>query len=99
VILIETGTIRVFDALMCPYDLRAGKSEIITFSMGMPLMWDKGLHIQLCYKATLVKRCDYRIPANVKFWEKNQADGSYLRSALYLVNFEREVASNRFRYE
>ena len=84
VLLIETGTHLIIDALICPY--RIGKRVRIikllrSVSAGMLLMWDRGLHSYKMVSATLKQSCHYlgRLPANVKFEvEQVLDDGSYL---------------------
>jgi len=84
VILIESGTHLIFDALMCPYKIgeRVRALKLLrSVTHGMLLMWDRGLHSYAMVQATVSKSCDYlgRIPANVKFLnEVALDDGSYL---------------------
>ncbi len=50
-------------------------------SVGMLLMWDRGLHSYAMVQATLIQKSDYlgRIPKNVKFpVQQVLSDGSYL---------------------
>lgn len=88
VMLIEAGTHLIFDALMCPISIgeRVRALKLLrSVSVGMLLMWDRGLHSYAMVQATLAQGCDYlgRIPTNVKFLvEDPLADGSYLRSDL-----------------
>jgi len=84
VILVEAGTHLIFDALICPISMGErvrAKKLLRSVSVGMLLMWDRGLHSYAMVKATRVQGCDYlgRIPTNVKFIvEESLADGSYL---------------------
>lgn len=84
VLLIETGTHLIVDALMCPYRIGERvrvKKLLRSVSQGMLLMWDRGLHSYAMVKATLAQKCDYlgRVPKNVKLSvEKVLEDGSYL---------------------
>lgn len=84
VILVETGTHLIFDALICPYKMgeRVRALRLLrSVTKEMLLMWDRGLHSYAMVSATLSKGCDYlgRIPSNVKFInEIQQEDGSYL---------------------
>ena len=84
VLLVETGTHLIVDALLCPYRigerLRAIKL-LRACSQGMLLMWDRGLHSYRMVYATLNQECQYlgRVAKNVKFpIEKVLEDGSYL---------------------
>ena len=57
------------------------KKLLRTVTVGMLLMWDRGLHSYGMVNATLAQGCQYlgRVPANVKFEvEKVLDDGSYL---------------------
>ena len=84
VILVETGTHLIFDALICPYKMgeRVRALRLLrSVTKEMLLMWDRGLHSYAMVSATLSKGCDYlgRIPSNVKFLNETQLeDGSYL---------------------
>lgn len=84
VMLIETGTDLIVDALMCPYRIGErvrAKKLLRSVTTGMLLMWDRGLHSYPMVNATLANGCNYlgRIPKNVKFSvEKVLEDGSYL---------------------
>jgi hypothetical protein len=84
VMLIETGTHLIVDALMCPYRIGErvrAKKLLRSVSEGMLLMWDRGLHSYAMVQATLATGCEYlgRVPANAKFSvEKVLDDGSYL---------------------
>lgn len=84
VLLIETGTHLIADALMCPYRIGErvrAKKLLRSVRQGMLLMWDRGLHSYVMVQATLKQACDYlgRVPANVKFSvERVLDDGSYL---------------------
>ena len=84
VLLVETGTHLIVDALMCPYRLGErvrAKKLLRSVTFGMLLMWDRGFHSYAMVKATLDQKSDYlgRVPKNVKFLvEKVLPDGSYL---------------------
>lgn len=84
VLLIEAGTHLIVDALMCPYRMGErvrAKKLLRTVTVGMLLMWDRGLHSYGMVNAILAQGCQYlgRVPANVKFEvEKVLDDGSYL---------------------
>ncbi len=84
VLLIETGTHLIVDALICPYRIGERvrvKKLLRSVTAGMLLMWDRGLHSYAMVQATLAQQCDYlgRVPKNVKFpVEKVLEDGSYL---------------------
>lgn len=84
VLLVETGTHLIVDALMCPYRIGErvrAKKLLRSVKAGMLLMWDRGFHSYAMVKATLDQKCDYlgRVPKNVKFLvEKVLPDGSYL---------------------
>ena len=84
VILVETGTHLIFDALICPYLMgeRVRALRLLrSVTKEMLLMWDRGLHSYAMVSATVSKGCDYlgRIPSNVKFINETQLeDGSYL---------------------
>ena len=86
VMLVETGTHLIVDALMCPYRMgeRVRAQKLLRSSSvkeGMLLMWDRGLHSYVMVRATLARSCHYlgRVPANVKFEvELVLDDGSYL---------------------
>jgi hypothetical protein len=72
VMLIEAGTHLIVDALMCPYRIGErvrAKKLLRSVSVGMLLMWDRGLHSYAMVQATRATGCDYlgRVPANVKF--------------------------------
>ena len=84
VLLVEAGTHLIVDALMCPYHIGERvrvKKLLRSVTLGMLLMWDRGLHSYAIVNATIAQGCDYlgRVPANVKF-EVVQVldDGSYL---------------------
>jgi len=84
VLLVEAGTHLIVDALMCPYHMGERvrvKKLLRSVTLGMLLMWDRGLHSYAIINATIAQGCDYlgRVPANVKF-EVVQVldDGSYL---------------------
>ena len=71
VLLIETGTHLIVDALICPYRIgeRVRIQKLLrSVTAGMLLMWDRGLHSYKMVNATLKKSCHYlgRLPANVK---------------------------------
>ena len=84
VLLIETGTHLIVDALMCPYRIGERvrvKKLLRSVTAGMLLMWDRGLHSYAMVQATLAQQCNYlgRVPKNVKFpVEKVLEDGSYM---------------------
>lgn len=84
VLLIESGTHLIVDALICPYRMGERvrvKKLLRSVTQGMLLMWDRGLHSYAMVQATLAQKCDYlgRVPKNVKFpAEKVLEDGSYL---------------------
>jgi hypothetical protein len=84
VILVETGTHLIFDALICPYKMgeRVRALRLLrSVTKEMLLMWDRGWHSYAMVSATVSKGCDYlgRIPSNVKFINETQLeDGSYL---------------------
>jgi Insertion element 4 transposase N-terminal/Transposase DDE domain len=84
VLLIETGTHLIVDALICPYRMgeRVRIQKLLrSVSSGMLLMWDRGLHSYKMVNATIKQSCHYlgRLPANVKFEvEEVLEDGSYL---------------------
>lgn len=84
VMLVETGTHLIVDALMCPYRMgeRVRARKLLrSVKEGMLLMWDRGLHSYVMVRATLARSCHYlgRVPANVKFEvELVLDDGSYL---------------------
>ena len=72
VILVESGTHLITDALMCPYRIgeRVRALKLLrSVSEGMLLMWDRGLHSYKMVNATLKQKCHLlgRVPANVKF--------------------------------
>ena len=84
VVLVETGTHLITDALMCPYRIgeRVRAIKLLrSVGKGMLLMWDRGLHSYKMVNAALSRQCHIlgRVPANVKFEVvKEFADGSYL---------------------
>jgi len=86
VLLVETGTHLIVDALMCPY--RIGEQVRVqkllrSVTEGMLLMWDRGLHSYKMVNATLKQSCYYlgRLPANVKLEvEQVLEDTSYINS-------------------
>lgn len=86
VLLIETGTHLIMDGLMCPYRMGErvrAKKLLRSVTIGMLLMWDRGLHSYAMVHATVAQDYDYlgRVPANVKLEVvKVLEDGSYLRS-------------------
>lgn len=62
VMLIETGTHLIVDALMCPYRIGErvrAKKLLRSVSEGMLLMWDRGLHSYAMVQATLATGCEY----------------------------------------
>lgn len=84
VVLVETGTHLITDALMCPYRIgeRVRAIKLLrSVGEGMLLMWDRGLHSYKMVNATVSRHCHLlgRVPANVKFEVvKEFSDGSYL---------------------
>ncbi|MGH2414003.1 MAG: IS4 family transposase [Microcystaceae cyanobacterium] len=102
VLLIETGTHLIVDALICPYRMgeRVRIQKLLrSVSSGMLLMWDRGLHSYKMVKATLKQSCHYlgRLPANVKFEvEQVLDDGSYL-SWIYPDGKSRKQGAQRIR--
>jgi hypothetical protein len=92
VLLIETGTHLIVDALICPYRIgeRVRIQKLLrSVNSGMLLMWDspmerlrqRGLHSYKMVNATIKQSCHYlgRLPANVKFEvDEVLEDGSYL---------------------
>lgn len=84
VLLIETSTHLIVDALICPYRIgeRVRIQKLLrSVSSGMLLMWDRGLHSYKMVNATIKQSCHYlgRLPANVKFEiDEVLEDGSYL---------------------
>ena len=73
---------------MCPYKMgeRVRALKLLrSVTVGMLLMWDRGLHSYAMVEATVSKGCEYvgRIPSNVKFLNETQLeDGSYVRKDL-----------------
>ncbi len=62
VILIEAGTHLIFDAKMSPYRMgeRVRALKLLrSVTLGMLLMWDRGLHSYAMVQATVDKGCDY----------------------------------------
>jgi hypothetical protein len=102
VLLIETGTHLIVDALICPYRIgeRVRIQKLLrSVTAGMLLMWDRGLHSYKMVNATLQKSCHYlgRLPANVKFEvDEVLADGSYL-SWIYPDGKSRKQGAQRIR--
>ena len=84
VLLVETGTHLITDALICPYRIgeRVRALKLLrSVSESMLLMWDRGFHSYKMVSCTLAQRCQYlgRVPKNVKFPpHKVLDDGSYL---------------------
>ena len=84
VVLVETGTHLMTDALMCPYRIgeRVRAIKLLrSVGEGMLLMWDRGLHSYKMVSAVLSRQAHLlgRVPATVKFEVvKEFADGSYL---------------------
>ncbi len=81
--MIEAGTHLIVDARMCPYRIGErvrAKKLLRSVSVGMLLMWDRGLHSYAMVQATLAHKCDYlgRVPANVKFSVEKVLDGGVL---------------------
>ncbi len=95
VLLIETGTHLITDALMCPYRIGErvrGLKLLRSVNKSMLLMWDRGFHSYRMVNATLTQGCQYlgRVPANVKFpAHQDLDDGSYLS----WINPDRTLAS------
>lgn len=84
VLLIETGTHLITDALLCPYRIgeRVRAIKLLrSINESMLLMWDRGFHSYRMVNATLTQGGQYlgRVPANVKFPAHCVLeDGSYL---------------------
>jgi Insertion element 4 transposase N-terminal/Transposase DDE domain len=84
VLLIETGTHLIVDALICPDRMgeRVRIQKLLrSVNSGMLLMWDRGLHSYKMVNATIKQSCHYlgRLPANVKFEvDEVLEDGSYV---------------------
>lgn len=84
VVLVESGTHLITDALLCPYRMgeRARALKLLrSVGEGMLLMWDRGLHSFKMVQATRQQMAHYlgRVPANVKFEVVEElADGSYM---------------------
>ena len=84
VVLVESGTHLITDALMCPY--RMGErvhalTLLASVGEGMLVMWDRGLHSFKMVHGTLRQTAHFlgRVPANVKFeGVEPLADGSYM---------------------
>jgi Insertion element 4 transposase N-terminal/Transposase DDE domain len=102
VLLIETGTHLIVDALICPYRIgeRVRIQKLLrSVSSGMLLMWDRGLHSYKMVNATRQQSCHYlgRLPANVKFEvEQVLDDGSYL-SWIYPDGKSRKQGAQRIK--
>lgn len=84
VLLIESGTHLIVDALISPYKIgerRRAIQLLRSVGRGMLLMWDRGLHSYRMVYSALKQKAHIlgRVPANVKF-EVLQTldDGSYL---------------------
>ncbi len=84
VLLIETGTHLITDALLCPYRIgeRVRAIKLLrSVNESMLLMWDRGFHSYRMVNAALTQGGQYlgRVPANVKFPAHCVLeDGSYL---------------------
>ncbi|MGK7892683.1 MAG: transposase domain-containing protein [Xenococcus sp. (in: cyanobacteria)] len=84
VLLIESGTHLIIDALVSPYKMgerRRALKLLRSVSRGMLLMWDRGLHSYRMVDCALKRKAHIlgRVPANVKFEVlKTFDDGSYL---------------------
>lgn len=102
VLLVETGTHLIIDALICPYRIgeRVRIQKLLrSVTSGMLLMWDRGLHSYKMVNATMKQSCHYlgRLPANVKFEvEQVLDDGSYL-SWIYPDGKSRKRGAQRIR--
>lgn len=102
VLLIETGTHLIVDALICPYRIgeRVRIQKLLrSVSSGMLLMWDRGLHSYKMVNATIKQSCHYlgRLPANVKFEvDEVLEDGSYL-SWIYPDGKSRKQGAQRIK--
>ena len=62
VLLVETGTHLIVDALMCPYRIgeRVRVQKLLrSVTEGMLLMWDRELHSYKMVNATIKKSCHY----------------------------------------
>lgn len=84
VLLVESGTHLIVDALISPYKIGERRKAIQllrSVNRGMLLMWDRGLHSFRMVSETLKQKAHIlgRVPANVKFEVvKVFDDGSYL---------------------
>jgi len=84
VILVKAGTPLIFDALICPYNMRErvrALKLLPSVTLEILLIWDRGKHSYTMVEATASKGCDYvgLIPCNVNFFKETQLDdGSYL---------------------
>ncbi len=84
VLLIESGTHLIVDALISPYKIGERRRVIQllrSVGRGMLLMWDRGLHSYRMVHSALKRKAHIlgRVPANVKFEVvKALDDGSYL---------------------
>lgn len=84
VLLVESGTHLIVDALISPYKIgerRRAIQLLRSVGRGMLLMWDRGLHSYRMVYETLKQKAHIlgRVPANVKFEVvKVFDDGSYL---------------------
>lgn len=102
VLLVETGTHLIVDALICPYRMgeRVRIQKLLrSVTAGMLLMWDRGLHSYKMVNATIQQSCHYlgRLPANVKFEvDEVLEDGSYL-SWIYPDGKSRKQGAQRIR--
>ncbi len=84
VLLIESGTHLIVDALISPYKMgerRRALKLLRSVGRGMLLMWDRGLHSYRMVDSALKRKAHFlgRVPAHVKFEVlKTFDDGSYL---------------------
>jgi hypothetical protein len=84
VILVESGTHQITDALLTPYRIgeRSRALKLLrSVGPGMLLMWDRGLHSFKMVKTTLERGSHFlgRVPKNVKFEVvETLEDGSFL---------------------
>lgn len=84
VLLVESGTHLIVDALLCPYRMgeRVRALRLLrAVGEGMLVMWDRGLHSFKMVQAALHQQAHFlgRVPANIKFaGMESLADGSYL---------------------
>lgn len=102
VLLIEAGTHLIVDALMCPYRIgeRVRVQKLLrSVTLGMLLMWDRGLHSYKMINATLTQSCHYlgRLPANVKFEVEQVLDDSSYLSWIYPDGKSRKKGGQRIQ--